>query len=140
MTACARGTTWIVGLAAGLLSLLAHASFVWQVDGQMPMRIDIATAATHSAVEPGPVDAIVPLGDGGAWLRRGSELVRLTPDLRVAARANVALAGPMHWESQSRRLWVLGTFCSTVRSGSTSSFAGSRDRGRTRSGWPPIPG
>ena len=107
MTACARGTTWVVGLAAGLLSLLAHASFVWQVDGQVPMRIDIATATTQSAAEPGPVDAIVPLPDGGAWLRRGSELIRLTPDLRVAARASVALAGPMHWEPQSRRLWVL---------------------------------
>jgi len=97
----------VVGLAAGLLSLLAHASFVWQVDGQVPMRIDIATAATQSAAEPGPVDAIVPLADGGAWMRRGSELSRLTPDLHVAARANVALAGPMHWEPQSRRLWVL---------------------------------
>ena len=107
MTTRARASSWVVGLAAGMLSLLAHASFVWQVDGQVPMRIDIATAAAQSAAEPGPVDAIVPLPDGGAWLRRGSELIRLTPDLRVAARANVALAGPMHWESQSRRLWVL---------------------------------
>ena len=107
MTTRARASSWVVGLAAGMLSLLAHASFVWQVDGQVPTRIDITTAAAQSAAEPGPVDAIVPLPDGGAWLRRGSELIRLTPDLRVAARANVALAGPMHWESQSRRLWVL---------------------------------
>lgn len=107
MTTRARASSWVAGLAAGMLSLLAHASFVWQVDGQVPTRIDITTAAAQSAAEPGPVDAIVPLPDGGAWLRRGSELIRLTPDLRVAARANVALAGPMHWESQSRRLWVL---------------------------------
>ena len=107
MNPCARGTTWAVGLAAGLLSLLAHASFMWQVEGQVPVRIDIATAATRSVAEPGPVDAIVPLPDGGAWMRRGSELIRLAPDLRVAARASVALAGPMHWEPQSRRLWVV---------------------------------
>jgi hypothetical protein len=96
-----------MGLAAELLAPLACASFLWQLDGQVPMRIDIATANTQSAGEPGPVDDIVPLPDGGAWLRRGSELIRLAPDLRVVARASVALAGPMHWEPQSQRLWVL---------------------------------
>lgn len=48
----------------------------------------------------------MPLADGGAWVRRGDELIRVAPDLSVATRGSVALASAFHWDPQTRRLWV----------------------------------
>jgi hypothetical protein len=102
--------TWLsrlaAGVAAGLLSCLAQASWLWHLDGPAPMRIEIGTGTVQAAGEPGPVDAFLPLEDGSAWLRRGDELIRLAHDLGATARATVVAAGPMHWEPQSRRLWI----------------------------------
>ena len=78
----------VAGLAAAMLSLAAQAAYVWNVDGAAPLRVDVDTAEARAAEVSGPVDDFVPLPDGGAWLRRGGELVRLAPDLGVAARAS----------------------------------------------------
>jgi hypothetical protein len=106
MTMRTRLSRLAAGLAAGLLSCLAQASWLWHLDGPAPTRIEIGAGIVQTAGEPGPVDAFLPLEDGGAWLRRGDEVIRLTPDLDAAARATVVAAKSMHWEPQSRHLWV----------------------------------
>jgi hypothetical protein len=96
----------VAGLAAAMLSLPVHAGYVWKLDGDAALRVDVDTGDARAAGGSGPIDAFVPLADGGAWLTRGGELVRLAPDLGVSARTTVVASGPMHWEPRSRQLWV----------------------------------
>lgn len=92
-------------LALALAAGPAAASFVWVVDAAAPARIEVASGASR-ALAPGRVDAVVPLRDGGAWIRTPGEVLRLDAALEVAARASVAGAGPLLHEPASRRLWV----------------------------------
>lgn len=102
MSLGSRGATVLALAGAWAIATLAQASFLWSGEAQGPTRIDTATAASGSVAGIGRVDTILPLADGGAWMRRGSELIRTAPDLSVAARASIALASAFHWDPQTR--------------------------------------
>ncbi len=88
----------LVAFALGAVAIGATPAWgapVWFTDGAAVTRLATETGTLASRDGWGPVRAVVPLADGGAWVLAGTRLVRVGPDLTEAAamalEANPAL-------------------------------------------------
>lgn len=106
MTLFARCMGASAGTLAWLFATAAHGAFVWSGSAQGALRIDTTAATSQTVPDLGRVDAILPLPNGGAWVRTGNEMVRIAPDLRIVSRVSIASVSAFHWDPQTQRLWV----------------------------------